>query len=158
MSSQLRVGRTYHEGTKVKWTIKDFGGQLARAGQSIQSPRFFLQGPAQNLRSFHLEMEIPNKNPGTNCPVYLIRDDAGQIVTMASLECPPIKNIVLDQARVFKVTLEHYPFVLMSSTVKMLVSIITLPCPYSGFPYNQIFNETHLPDEMIIMLQVEQRV
>jgi hypothetical protein len=163
MSSQIRVGDIYREATKVKWTIKDFEGELTRAGQSIRSPRFSLRDSVQNLRSFHLEMEIPNKTPGTRCPLNLIREDeAGQIATTNPLEeYPPLKSTGLKDTltrsesqmeivRVFKVTLESCPFVMTSSTIKMPVTAITLIG--SDSPFNQIVND------VIIMLQVEQSV
>jgi hypothetical protein len=88
MSSQLKseskvlpeivtqVGESFLEELGVarfKWIIKDFKEHLD-LGETIHSPVCELEiiKPYVSPRSFHLEMEIPNKNPCTNCPIFLV--------------------------------------------------------------------------------------
>jgi hypothetical protein len=94
MSSQIKIeakvvpkvvsGKTFLKKlgeVTFEWTIEDFK-QFLELGQAIKSPRFEIEttDPSMNVRSFHLEMEMPNKGPHSEClafPVFLVNETGG---------------------------------------------------------------------------------
>jgi hypothetical protein len=88
---------------RFKWTIKDFK-EILNFGKTIRSPNFEIEttdpaihhhpdpaivgftDPATKVRSFRLEMEIPKKALKMQCPVYLVNETGGEILTKVALE------------------------------------------------------------------------
>ncbi len=84
------VGESYFAENDIagfKWTIRDFQVYLD-AAKTIRSPSFEVvtTDPSNKIRLFHLEMEIPNKEPNTKCPIYLVNEMSGGVVAKMSLE------------------------------------------------------------------------
>jgi hypothetical protein len=69
-----------------KWTIQDFK-EFLELGQTIVSPSFQMEttDPLLKVHSYHLEMEIPNKQPRSKCPIFLINETGGEILTKITL-------------------------------------------------------------------------
>jgi hypothetical protein len=127
---------------KFEWTIKDFNG-FVDLGKTIRSPSFNMDttDPQTKVRSFHLEMEIPNKKPGSHCPVFLVNETGGEILIKISLESfspkysaySPYVDLKLDATVVVQTSEED----------KKKVMTATLPS-----------NPIYLPKEVTIKVQV----
>jgi hypothetical protein len=70
-----------------KWTIQDFK-EFLELGRTIISPSFQMEttDPLLKVHSYHLEMEIPNKQPRSKCPIFLINETGGEILTKITLD------------------------------------------------------------------------
>jgi hypothetical protein len=149
MSSQIKVepnvvpsvvkGVSYFSDvvvTHLQWTIKDFKRFLDLC-QPIRSPSF------GKVRPFHLEMEIPNKCPGTRCPVSLVQDERGQIemkIALLSFGPKPILTM-------FGSPTASYVNVAETSFYNDGKKVMTITLPG---------NERYFPDEVTIELKVSQ--
>jgi hypothetical protein len=134
--------------TRFQWTIKNFKGFLG-SYQMIKSPRFSIDiinpsTSSKKVQSFHLDMVLPNKNPGTQCPVFLIQETDEKVLTKTTLEsfgpknagsyyCTPYVQVSLEAANVFE----------MSANDRKKVMTIALPNSVGCFP-----------DELTIEVQV----
>jgi hypothetical protein len=88
---------------RFNWTIKDYK-EILNFGKTIRSPNFEIEttdpsiihhpdpaivgftDPATKVRSFRLEMEIPKKALKMQCPVYLVNEIGGEILTKVALQ------------------------------------------------------------------------
>jgi hypothetical protein len=97
-----------------EWTIEDFK-QFLELGQTIKSPSFDIEtiDPSMNVRSFHLEMEIPNKECPA-FPVFLVKETGGDYL---------MKMILFGSSPKF--TGLNQPYV----SVKLNASVVGQPSP-----------------------------
>jgi hypothetical protein len=83
-------GESYYAGNGTsgfKWIIRDFRVFLD-AAKTFRSPSFKVGAadPSTKIRLFHLELEIPNKERNTKCPIYLVNETGGDVVPKIALE------------------------------------------------------------------------
>jgi len=126
---------------KFEWTIKDFNG-FVDLGKTIRSPSFNMDttDPQTKVRSFHLEMEIPNKKPGSHCPVFLVNETGGEILMKIYLES--FSPEIAAYSPYVVVSLNATIVVQTSSEDKANVMTVTLPDPI------------YLPKEVTIKIRV----
>jgi hypothetical protein len=115
-----------------KWTIKDFKLFL-ELGQAINSPSFEIETTylSLNVRSFHLEMEIPNEN--MECPVFLVNEMGEQITMTISLESSSPQRLTFNafvtlEANVFVFNYDEY------YQTRKKVMTVNLPTKNLNFP------------------------
>ena len=90
--SQVVQGKSFLAelgGIRFIWTIHDFQDSV-ELGLTIKSPSFEIKttDPSVNVHLFHLEMEIPKKDPnndGIVFPVFLVNETGGDILMKIAL-------------------------------------------------------------------------
>ena len=84
------VGESYFAKNGIsshKWIIRNFEVFLDE-GKRFRSTSFKIEttDPSNEVYWFHLEMEIPNKEQNTICPIYLVSETGGDVVVEIALE------------------------------------------------------------------------
>jgi hypothetical protein len=131
-----KVGEIYCAGNGVsgfQWILKDFQG-LPDAAQLIRSPSFKVEttDPSRKIHLFHLELEIPNKQRNTKCPIYLVNETGGEVVTKVALEgfSPQHPGPFYETCKYVLVNDFHGPIF-----VKDRKQVLTLTLPRSGWNF-----------------------
>ncbi len=140
---------------RFKWTIRDFK-EILNFGKTIRSPNFEMEttdpsilhypdpaivsftDPATKVRSFRLEMVIPKKALKMQCPVYLVNETGGEILTKVALQSYSPKwdtyVVVSMEADASQSTNDTSSRNDASTNVRKKVLTVTLPGDWLFFP------------------------